>query len=152
DNVLNVAFYGARGDGVQDNGRSLEQAMYYLFIRGGGTLLIPEGTYFADIFPVYAGVNVKGAGMEATVFDRRDGSNYLVRYGRGGDARTEISHLTFKNPDRVLLLHGRSHITFHNVAFLDGQVRFEQSAYITIDRSYFENNAGKAAYASDHVD
>jgi len=47
-----------------------------------------------------------------------------------------------------VLCHGVSEISFRNVEFLNGIVRFERSEYITIDSCTFRGNTGKAAYAS----
>ena len=44
--VVNVADFGAAGDGVTDDGPAFQSALDALAAAGGGTLLVPAGVYF----------------------------------------------------------------------------------------------------------
>src|ERR1700741_3527897 len=48
---LNVRDFGAKGDGVTDDGPAFQKALDALATAGGGTLFVPEGQY-AIVTPV----------------------------------------------------------------------------------------------------
>ena len=42
---INVKDFGAKGDGITDDTNAIQDAIYYVEMVGGGTVLIPNGTY-----------------------------------------------------------------------------------------------------------
>jgi len=153
--LANARWFGARGDGEQDDGPALVRAALSVCKAGRRSVLfIPQGTYYIPLrLPVYRGVDVRGEGPGRTVLERRDDSGYLVAAGHLGAGHrgklgVTISDLTLDNALRLVLCNGVSEISFRNVEFLNGFVRFERSEYITIDGCTFRGNTGKAAYAS----
>jgi hypothetical protein len=66
--VVNVKDFGAKGDGVTDDGGEI-QAAFDAVPTGGGVVLFPPGTYYAfrPQFNVKNGTIVRGAGKAATV-------------------------------------------------------------------------------------
>ena len=153
--IANGRCFGARGDGKQDDGPALVRAALSVCEAGRrGVLFIPQGAYYIpERLPVYRGVDIRGDGPGRTVLERRDDSGYLVAAGHLGAGHrgklgVAFSDLTLDNSLRLVLCHGVSEISFRNVEFLNGIVRFERSEYITIDSCTFRGNTGKAAYAS----
>lgn len=45
DIPTNVKDYGAKGDGITDDSKAIQNAINYAYSLGGGTVLIPDGTY-----------------------------------------------------------------------------------------------------------
>lgn len=66
--VLNVKSYGARGDGQADDRPAFAKALDALEAAGGGTLVVPPGTYKVQAtaslmyLPVPANVTIRGTG------------------------------------------------------------------------------------------
>jgi parallel beta-helix repeat protein len=151
---VNVRWYGAKGDAVHDDSPAVAAAPVYFYSRKThGTVVVPAGTYYvAEHFPLYPKVDVVGDGIGRTIVQRRDSTNYLIAGGAGGSMEMSVSHITFDNPQRVMLYRNRSNVTFRDAEFLNGMIRFEDSSYITIDRCTFRDNVGKAAYASSNCD
>ncbi len=63
--------FDAKGDSVTDDTQALRNAMYYMFIKSGGTLYFPHGDYLAatgsNPIRVYSGITIEGAnGDQAT--------------------------------------------------------------------------------------
>jgi parallel beta-helix repeat protein len=147
---INARWFGAIGDGRHDDTAPLNKAAQYFFARKAhGTLYLPAGRYYvAGMLSVYPGVDLTGDGIGQTILERRNSDNYLLGGGPGGALDVRISRITFDNPQRLLLYRHISNISFSDVEFLSGIVRFENSEHIRIDHCVFRNNIGKAAYAS----
>src|SRR5699024_2260423 len=63
DIVVNVKNFGAVGNDVRNDAQSIQEVIDYVFNKGGGTVLIPEGTYlFNDDIHVKENVKIKGNG------------------------------------------------------------------------------------------
>lgn len=154
DASINVRWYGARGDGEYDDGPAIRQTLSYLreaAVRG--ELYLPAGVYYVPgHFPLHAGVDVRGAGRDSTRIERRHSGDYLVRSEETGPLHATVTSLTFDNAERTLLAENVAHITFRDVGFEGGIVRFTGSRFITIESCVFRENLGKAAYASDDCD
>ena len=76
-------------------------------------------------------------------------ADYLIK-AKSAQLNVTISHLTLENPVRLILMETVSEISFHQVEFRKGMVRFEKnSSHIEIDHCRFIENTGKGAYASD---
>jgi parallel beta-helix repeat protein len=147
---VNARWFGAVGDGTRDDTAALNKAAAYFYTRKShGTLYIPAGRYYvAGMLSLYPRVDFTGDGIGQTIIERRNPDNYLLGSGPGGTLEVSISRITFDNPQRLLLYRHISNISFSDVEFLSGMVRFENSEHIRIDHCVFRNNIGKAAYAS----
>jgi hypothetical protein len=66
--VANVRKFGARGDGSNDDTDAIRRAVAAAGARGGGVVLLPEGTYrTTGMIPVHdSGVVIRGDGPDAT--------------------------------------------------------------------------------------
>lgn len=84
-NVVSVKDFGAVGDGVANDTAAIQAALDAVAARGGGTVLVPAGTYVvapsgvATWLRVGSATTVRGEGEAATVFRVAD---------RAGDYRT----------------------------------------------------------------
>lgn len=45
---LNVRYCGAKGDGITDDTRAIQNAINYSYHKGGGTVFIPDGVYLVN--------------------------------------------------------------------------------------------------------
>ena len=59
---VSVNFFGARDSGTstQDNTEPIQAAIDFAADRGGGVVLIPEGTYYVTQLTLKTGVSIKG--------------------------------------------------------------------------------------------
>jgi hypothetical protein len=104
--VLNVKDLQATGDGRTDDTSVFAGALTKLAENGGGTLLIPPGTYVVADLNVGSGTVIKGTGSPLPVLVKRpDAKNILnilsVRYA---DSHGVLHDITIEN----LTLRGRS--------------------------------------------
>jgi hypothetical protein len=72
---VSVKDFGAVGDGVSDDTVAIQTALTYLLGAGGGTLLVPKGTYLVtglsiDWVSANTTIRIQGAGKNATVFQK----------------------------------------------------------------------------------
>jgi parallel beta-helix repeat protein len=152
--AINAYELGLRSN-AGDQTANLDAAIQYVYSSGrSNTLYIPAGNYLIsrDI-RLRAGVNLIGDGIGRTVFSRNNANGYLISNARDANLNNAvISRMSFRNNDRVVLLQGVRNIKFTDVEFQGGMVRFENSSNITLDKNTFNENRGKAAYASDVVD
>ncbi len=113
------------------------------------TLYIPRGTYLvAGHLRLRPGVNLIGDGIGNTIIERRDESHYLLWNKRLDGKGAVIANLTLNNRSRTVMLQRCRNIGFHQVEFVGGIVRLEDSSDITFSNNLFNENIGKAAYAS----
>lgn len=76
---VSVKDYGAKGNGVADDAPAFRKVIVYLMARGGGTVVIPPGSYFLGsfdptpiskdefvVFNVGTGVTIRGQTMHST--------------------------------------------------------------------------------------
>jgi hypothetical protein len=104
--VLNVKDFHATGDGKTDDTAVFAGALTKLAENGGGTLLIPPGTYVVADLNVGSGTVIKGTGSPLPVLVKRpDAKNIInilsVRYA---DSRGVLHDITIEQ----LTLRGRS--------------------------------------------
>lgn len=74
--VFNVQDYGAKGDGATDDRAAIQHALEAAYNAGGGTVLIPTGTFIVDPNPglqVKSNVTLAGTGA-GSVIKLKDGS------------------------------------------------------------------------------
>lgn len=67
DIVVNVKFYGAKGDGVTNDSTAINKAINFVTSVGGGTVLFPNGVYLASNIIIKSNVILKGSGTSSTV-------------------------------------------------------------------------------------
>ena len=104
--VLNVKDFQATGNGQTDDSPAFVKALEKLAENGGGTLLIPPGTYLVADLNVGSGTVIKGSGSPIpTLVKRPDAKNILdISSPRFADASGFLHDITIEN---VILL-GRS--------------------------------------------
>ncbi len=89
--VASVKDFGAVGDGVADDTTAIQAALDAVAGRGGGTVLVPAGTYAVAPsgttawLKVGSDTTVQGAGESATVFRvKKDAGDYRTIFGQAG--------------------------------------------------------------------
>jgi len=154
EKVVDVTDYGAESGKQECQAAAFDSAMEDVYENGGGTVKVPAGEYyFVKSIRFYKGVNLIGEGIGKSVLRRNDGTSYFLNRTTGSNMNIEVSKLTFTNPGRLLLLSGVSNMTFTQVEFVNGLVRFEESSHITIDSSRFkDSDTERGAYASNVAD
>ncbi|MFW6279021.1 MAG: RICIN domain-containing protein [Bacillota bacterium] len=151
---VSVTDFGAQS-GVQTcQVEAFHAAMDHFYEQGEeGTVYVPAGEYYlASPLQLRPGVNLVGEGMKESLLWSDDSSSYLVYDALGQEMNLKITDLGFSNQERLLLLDNVANMEFERVSFRDGIVRFEESNSVLINECHFENNKGKAAYASDIAD
>jgi hypothetical protein len=77
--ITSVKNYGAVGDGVTDDTAAIQAAIDAIEAGGGGTLLLPEGTYIAAGLQIKHKVYLQGSGEAATTLKLKNNANtYLL--------------------------------------------------------------------------
>src|SRR5229473_7291715 len=104
--VLNVKDFQAVGDGKADDTAAFASALSKLAENGGGTLLIPSGTYVVADLNVGSGTVIKGTGSPLPVLlKRRDAKSILeISSGNLADTRGVPHDVTIE----YVTLRGRS--------------------------------------------
>ena len=95
--ALNVKDYGAVGDGDTDDTAAFQSALNALNAAGGGTLHVPQGTYFMNTYArVYSNTTVEGSGA---TFVKKPGQGFTMLFGIfGGPGYGEgARNVTFRN-------------------------------------------------------
>ena len=67
DIAINVKSFGAKGDGITDDTKAIQDSIDYIESFGGGTLLLPKGVYKTS-YTILFGSNIKILGYGATLF------------------------------------------------------------------------------------
>jgi hypothetical protein len=77
--IASVKDYGAVGNGTTDDTAAIQAAIDAVSAAGGGTLLLPEGTYIVAGLQMKAGVYLQGSGERATTLKLKNSANtYLI--------------------------------------------------------------------------
>ena len=94
--LIDVSYFGAKGDGQSGDQQRISKAYEYLNSIGGGTLFLSDGTYLIDTvnyademptagavglqeqyaFPIYSNITVLGQSRANTIFKMADGIIY----------------------------------------------------------------------------
>ncbi|MBY0356093.1 MAG: right-handed parallel beta-helix repeat-containing protein [Rickettsiales bacterium] len=100
--IYNVKDFGAKGDGKTIDTSAIQKALDAAYHAGGGTVIIPEGTYVvtggataADgALKVRSNVTIEGEGMGQTIIKLADQWNQkvtgIIRTPSGGDQEHDI--------------------------------------------------------------
>lgn len=77
--IASVKDYGAVGNGSTDDTAAIQAGIDAVSAAGGGTLLLPEGTYIAAGLQMKASVYLQGSGERATTLKLKNSANtYLI--------------------------------------------------------------------------
>jgi Pectate lyase superfamily protein len=104
--VLNVKDFQATGNGSEDDTPAFAGALSKLGENGGGTLLIPSGTYVVADLHVESGTWIKGTGTPLPVLVKRPRANCIldISSSRFVDSHGALHDITVEN----VTLRGRS--------------------------------------------
>ena len=116
--MFDVKGYGAVGDGVADDAAAIQHAIDTAATVGGGTVLMPAGTYRLEsplTIPAGAAVVLTGDGMNTTLLSFR-GGGAAIRVGAPAavevdvDARQLLEHRDGLGDLAELLEGARQHL------------------------------------------
>ncbi len=146
---INARDYGLLHGSSMDQSSMLDRAIKYASeSKEIDSVYVPEGTYqFAQSIWLKAGVSLIGAGPGKTVFTGKNRKSYLVRAKRVDFGDAVIANMTFSNLERALLITNSLNLSFQNVEFKGGMVRFEKSENVMFEGNIFNDNLGKGGYA-----
>lgn len=82
---VNVKWFGAKGDGSNNDTTAIQAADTYARTFGGSVFL-PGGTYMVSQLVLYTGSNWRGVGRNATTIKQIIGSNTDLIYGNNSNA------------------------------------------------------------------
>ncbi|MFB5674576.1 glycosyl hydrolase family 28-related protein [Paenibacillus terreus] len=71
---VRVQQFGAKGDGVTNDTEAIQQAIDSVFESGGGTVLLPKGTYLLDTLTIRHQVKIVGEGFRLTTLKKNPDS------------------------------------------------------------------------------
>ena len=146
---INARDYGLIPGSSMDQSSMLARAIKYASEKKDvDCVYVPEGTYqFAQSIWLNAGVSLIGAGLGKTVFIGKNRKSYLLRAKRVDFGDAVIANMTISNLERALIITNSRNLSFKNVEFKGGMVRFEKSENITFEGNIFNDNLGKGGYA-----
>jgi hypothetical protein len=104
--VLNVRDYHAVGDGKTDDTSAFAGALVKLAENGGGTLLIPPGTYIVGDLSVGSGSFINGTGSPLPVLVKKPDAKSIIEISSARYAASDGSLHDIKIEN--VILHGRS--------------------------------------------
>ena len=106
DTVLDVKAFGATGDGRTDDTNAFSSALQTLAEHGGGTLIVPSGTYVVADLRIGSNTAIKGIGVpRPTLVKRSDAATILNLSGElVAGSRQPLRNITVES----LILRGRS--------------------------------------------
>lgn len=116
--VLNVVQFGAIGDGVTDDTKAFDKAMYQAASKGGGVVFVPEGTYrFKQYLKIPSGVTLRGTWESPDINGNNSGTLFISAFESLGingmpficmESSTAIKNIaiyhenqTFENPKNI---------------------------------------------------
>jgi polygalacturonase len=106
EKILNVKDFKAVGDGKTDDTAAFAGALGKLAENGGGTLLIPSGTYVVGDLNVGSGTVIKGTGSTLSVLLKRHDARSILEISSGhlADSRGVLHDIKIE----YVTLRGRS--------------------------------------------
>ena len=146
---INARDYGLIPGSSMDQSSMLARAIKYASEKKEvDCVYVPEGTYqFTQSIWLKAGVSLIGAGPGKTVFIGKNPKAFLIRAKRVDFGDAVIANMTVSNSERALLITDSCNLSFQNVEFKGGMVRFEKSENVTFEGNIFNDNLGKGGYA-----
>ena len=146
---INARDYGLIPGSSMDQSSMLARAIKYACgNKEVDYVYVSEGTYqFTQSIWLKAGVSLIGAGPGKTVFIGKNPKAYLIRAKRVDFGDAVIANMTVSNSERALLITNSCNLSFQNVEFKGGMVRFEKSENVTFEGNIFNDNLGKGGYA-----
>ena len=146
---INARDYGLLPGSSMDQSSMLARAIKYASGNNEvDSVYVPEGTYqFTESIWLKAGVSLIGAGPGKTVFIGKNPKAYLMRANRVDFGDSVVANMTVSNLERALLITDSCNLSFQNVEFKGGMVRFEKSENVTFEGNIFNDNLGKGGYA-----
>lgn len=108
---VSVKWFGAKGDGINDDFQSIQNAINAVFAMGGGTVFFPKGTYIVSPYlnkwiTLKNNVNLLGEGIASVIKVKDNAGDYFtIFYGSSGAPlkNVRISKLRFdQNPQNNL--------------------------------------------------
>ncbi|UVR94411.1 glycosyl hydrolase family 28-related protein [Parabacteroides distasonis] len=101
DSTYNVVDFGAKGDGITDNTQFINRTIEACSLRGGGTVIIPEGTFLTGSILLKSKVNFF---LESNAVVK--GINNLEKYRSISDLNLDEAYYKVKprNWNKALLL------------------------------------------------
>ena len=101
--VVNVKEFSAKGDGTTDDTLAFNGALKALGEKGGGTLLVPSGTYLVGELKVGSGTTLKGLGVpRPSLRNVRTHKKYPDltgrSYRRAAERRSQCNHRIHNSP------------------------------------------------------
>ena len=146
---INARDYGLISGSSMDQSSMLTRAIKYASEnKEVDCVYVPEGTYqFTQSIWLKAGVSLIGAGPGKTVFTGKNPKAFLIRAKRVDFGDAVIANMTVSNSERALLITDSCNLSFQNVEFKGGMVRFEKSENVTFEGNIFNDNLGKGGYA-----
>ena len=101
DSTYNIVDFGAKGDGITDNTQFINRTIEACTLRGGGTVIIPEGTFLTGSILLRSKVNLF---LESNAVVK--GINNLEKYRSISDLNQDETYYKVKprNWNKALLL------------------------------------------------
>lgn len=101
DSTYNIVDFGAKGDGITDNTQFINRTIEACSLRGGGTVIIPEGTFLTGSILLKSKVNLF---LESNAVVK--GINNLEKYRSISDLNQDEAYYKVKprNWNKALLL------------------------------------------------
>lgn len=78
DNEINVADFGAKGDGKTNDTKAIQEAVSQAARDGGGVVYIPNGTYIIDFIDIGANTILRGESRDGSIL-KWSGNTQLCR-------------------------------------------------------------------------
>jgi parallel beta-helix repeat protein len=146
---INARDYGLIPGSSMDQSSMLARAIKYASEKKEvDCVYVPKGIYqFSQSILLKAGVSLIGAGPGKTFFIGQNPKAYLIRAKRVDFGDAVIANMTVSNSERALLITDSCNLSFQNVEFKGGMVRFEKSENVTFEGNIFNDNLGKGGYA-----
>lgn len=108
--LINVKWFGAKGDNVTDDTQAIQNAINYAFNNGFETVYIPSGEYkISETLKLHFNLKLKGAGSTKSFFIVENIEEYVIIYGDKysyGDSKGEISNLCIKSSNEICMSKG----------------------------------------------
>ncbi len=125
--VLDVSDFGAKGDGISDDGPAFVKAMRILTeLEGSAVLRLVKGkTYRIATLPAAAGEEQNSRRGYVFPFDQADGKSI-----EGND-----SHLVLRFPLRLMSIRNSKHITIRGFSFTFDPLPFTQGYIQAVDQN-----------------